>query len=236
MLARYINGVSDRYWSYRFVFVPETIGAVAYSAINQVAMRSIDIGLVITTVGGPGKFSYKQSWDGSHFINKLVEKVFTKNGYDFSTHKFDIHGSDERQYSSPGFRINCVSICKDKYYDYQQYHSSLDNLDFVKSQHIATSLHLYIDLFHELEKIKICRRSEPHGEVMLSKHNLYPDLGGHQVPNSKTLNKQDLTLWLLFLTDGKNTVDFIAQKLEMPKKEIEKTYAILEKNGIVEPV
>ena len=61
----------------------------------------------------------------------MVEEVFKKNNINFIKYPFDIHGSDERQYSSQGFRINCVSITKDKYYEYHFYHPSIDNLEFV---------------------------------------------------------------------------------------------------------
>ena len=79
-------------------------------------MKSIDTGLVISCVGGPGEFSYKQSFNKNHYINSLTEEVFREEGIKFSTYPFDIHGSDERQYSSQSFRINTVTICKDKYY------------------------------------------------------------------------------------------------------------------------
>ena len=72
-------------------------------------VKNIDFGMIVTNVGGPGNFSYKQSWNSSHFINSLTEKVLEKTKEDYVVYPFDIHGSDERQFSSPGFRINCIS-------------------------------------------------------------------------------------------------------------------------------
>jgi len=123
-------------WSYRFVWIPETIGAIAYCAMNEKAVREIDAGLVVTTVGGPGTLGYKQSWQKDHYINSLIEKTFCESGKEFVTYPFDIHGSDERQFSSQGFRINMATVCKDRYYEYPQYHTSLDDLSFVNGRQI----------------------------------------------------------------------------------------------------
>lgn len=150
-LARYIAGLKNRHWSYRIVFVPETIGAIAYCACNEAAMKAIDIGLVITTVGGPGKFGYKQSFDPLHPINAMIEDVLAETGTEFITYPFDIHGSDERQYSSQGFRINAATICRNRYYEYAYYHSSFDDLSFVTAKQIAETLEIYVRLIDRLE-------------------------------------------------------------------------------------
>ena len=97
--------------------MPETIGAIAYCYLNKNKLKDILMGLVITTVGGPGSFSYKQSWEKDHVINKVIEEVLKEEKKDFVIHPFDIHGSDERQFSSPGFSINMSSLFKDKYYE-----------------------------------------------------------------------------------------------------------------------
>lgn len=214
-LARHIAGLKDRHWSYRIVFVPETIGAIAYCAQNETAMKHIDTGLVITTVGGPGKFGYKQSFDPTHPVNAMIEAVLTEAGVEFITYPFDIHGSDERQYSSQGFRINAATICRDRYYEYPFYHSSLDDLTFVTAQQIAETLALYVRLIDKLEARGIYRNRIPHGEVMLSRHDLYPATGGAQLPELGGRSELDLILWLLFLCDGKLDLDCIAARLRV---------------------
>ena len=232
-LARYLTTKRDLKWSYRVVFVPETIGAIAYCSLNEKKMKQVDLGLVITTVGGPGKFSYKQSWNSNHFINYLTEKVLEETGNEYNIHPFDIHGSDERQYSSPGFRINCVSICKDKYYEYTQYHSSLDNLQFATAQNIKKTYDVYIKLIEMLENQRIFIRRNPHGEAMLSKHNLYSEIGGKQLPDNKKFRKEDIFLWVLFYTDGRSTESDVALKLGLPEIEITTAYQILLQRELV---
>jgi len=235
-LARQLSRTKQRKWSYRFIFVPETIGAIAYCAINKEIMKAIDIGLVITTVGGPGSFGYKQSFEQMHPINRIIESVLSETGKGFLTYPFDIHGSDERQYSSQGIGINAATICKDRYYEYKEYHSSLDNLDFTNGRQIKESLDIYLELIKRLEVRKIYRNKMPSCEVMLSKHNLYPTKGGHQLPEMNERSEIDLLLWLAFLCNGRNSIDDIAHKLKVNSSCLYPIVSHLEQKGVLEHV
>ena len=220
-LARYISNLPSRRWSYRFAFVPETIGAIAYCFLNEKKVKEIDFGFVITTCGGPGKFSYKQSFDKNHSINFLIEEVFNNLNIDYDTHPFDIHGSDERQYSSQGFRINIASVFKDKYYEYPFYHTSADDLKYVNSKNINEALEIYKMLIHKLDKLKIYKNLQPNCEVMLSQYDLYPNTGASLVPVNKTLNKLDIILWLLYYCDGNLDLENIARRLNINESILE---------------
>lgn len=231
-LARHIAGLQNRHWSYRIVFVPETIGAVAYCACNERAIRDIDMGLVITTVGGPGRFGYKKSWQGDHPINRLIEDVLKETGEDFAAYPFDIHGSDERQYSAQGFRVNVATISKDRYYEYPEYHSSLDNLSFVTGRNIRRSFALYCRLIEKLESRRVYRNTVAGCEVMLSRHGLYPADGGAQRPSLGGRSELDLLLWLLFLSDGHLSLEDIAVKLGVDTSALEPLAETLLEKGI----
>lgn len=235
-LARYLANLKHRHWTYRIVFVPETLGAIAYCALNEAAMKAIDMGLVITTVGGKGKVGYKQSWDAAHPINRIIEEVLNDAREAFLTYPFDIHGSDERQYSSQGFRINCATICKDRYYEYPEYHSSLDNLDFVTGEQIAHTLALYCRLMDKVEARKVYRNRISCGEVMLSRHDLYPASGGAQRPELGGRSELDLILWLLFWCDGKKSLQDIALILDVEEAVLEPIVAGLEEKGVLQGV
>jgi aminopeptidase-like protein/spore coat polysaccharide biosynthesis protein SpsF (cytidylyltransferase family) len=235
-LARELMARANRRYSYRIVFVPETIGAIAYCANNEKAMKQIDLGLVITTVGGPGKFGYKQSYNPDHAINRLIEEVFNEAEEDFITYPFDIHGSDERQYSSQGFRINVATISRDRYYEYPQYHSSLDNLELVTAKQIQETLILYRLLLNKLEARRIYRNCIPHCEVMLSRHDLYPVTGGAQRPELGGQSELDLILWLLFLCDGKLDIVTIACRLDVSEDVLINIADKLVGKGVLETV
>ena len=255
-LAKELSARKNLNYSYRVIFVPETIGAISYCAMNEEAMRSIDTGMVVTCVGGPGDFGYKQSFDKKHYINELIQQVFMEEGVEYITYPFDIHGSDERQYSSQGFRINVATICRDKYYEYPFYHTSLDNLDFVKAEQINKSLDLYLRLIDKLDTYKgsyepslsfdegghgssqspIYRNLFPNCEVMLSKHGLYPDTGGGMLPGQNTEEELNIILSLLFHCDGKRTLTSISSELAMPLNAIKAIGSMLEEKGILERV
>ena len=213
ILARHIARLKDRHWSYRLVFVPETIGAIAYCSRNEEAMQKIDLGLVITTVGGPGKIGYKQSWDPAHYINSLIERVLGEATDEFSIYPFDIHGSDERQYSSLGFRINTATISKDRYYEYAYYHCSLDDLCFVRAEYVFETLSIYKSLIREIEALQIYKNTLPRCEVMLSRHGLYPKHGGALRPKLEERAELDIILWLLFFCDGHQPLHVVAERL-----------------------
>ncbi|HEY9070143.1 MAG TPA: DUF4910 domain-containing protein [Candidatus Ozemobacteraceae bacterium] len=172
-----------RNFGYRFIFVPETLGALAYCANNEAAVKDLMGALVVTGVGGPGSFSYKQSFQKEHFLNGMVEDTLNELHRAFLTYPFDIHGSDERQYSSPGFRINTVTISRDRYYEYPEYHSSLDNLEFVRPEYLLSCYEAYLRLLEKMDQNLVFIRTEPHGEPRLGARGLYPETGGGSGPN-----------------------------------------------------
>ena len=234
-LAKELLNKKNLIRSYRIIWVPETIGAIAYCASNEEIMNKIDTGLVVSCVGGPGQFGYKKSYNSMHSINTVIEKVFVEEGIDFISYPFDIHGSDERQYSSQGFRINIASITKDKYYEYPFYHTSYDNLNFVKAEYIHESLRLYLKVLDKLNNEPIYETFFPNCEINLSKHNLYPKIGGGQIPK-KSVNKLDLILWLLWKCDGKNGIYGISKQLGVPYPELIEIATELEKKQILKKV
>ena len=217
-LARNIVKQNLCNYSYRFVWVPETIGAIAYCAYNQDVIKNIKTGLVVTTVGGPGKFGYKQSLDERNRLNSIIEQVFEKNSIDYVTYPFDINGSDERQYSSQGFGMNVATITKDKYYEYEYYHSSKDDLSFVRPEYIAQSLDIYVQVLSTLDKEEYYLSNIPNCEIMLSKYNLHSGIGGDRLPNFKKYSELDLIRWLMLLSDGETSIGEISDKLDIDCK------------------
>ena len=199
--------------SYRFIIVPETIGAIAYLSKNEEDMKKICGGFILTCVAGPGKsYDYKKTFLGEHLIDQTVYKIFKKNNSDFILHDFDINGSDETHYSAPYFRIPMGTICKKKYYEYDYYHTSLDNLDFINSKNLVETLKLHLEVIGEIDKIssneleknfepKIKQNNNdencylslnPYCEPMLSKRGLYPTIGGSIKQKAHDFEKEHL--------------------------------------------
>ena len=222
--------------TWRIIFVPETIGAITYCAENEDVMKNINAGFVVTTVGGPGPIGYKQSYDVSHPINTMIEDVFLEDRVEYLTYPYDFHGSDERQYSSIGFRINVASITKDKYYEYDYYHTSLDNLKFVRGHSICESLHYYRKAVRRLDGDIVFRNRYPNGEVMLAKFGLYPEDGAGLNPGMKPDEVLDIRMKLLFFMDGSVSVGRLANLIDAPVEIIYQECILLERYSIIERI
>ena len=120
--------------------MPETIGPIAYLSKHENHLSNISGGFVLTCLGGPSNFSYKSTFLENHRIDQIVQDALDELKIQFQKFPFSIRGSDERQFSSPGFRIPMGVLCKDKFHEFDYYHTSLDNLDFIVLLPTLTSL------------------------------------------------------------------------------------------------
>jgi len=216
-LARDLLKKGKPQFSWRFVFVPETIGAIAYLQHNESIMKKLLGGLVVTTCGGPGPLGYKETFLGDHLVDRAIRLAFRDRKAEPIRYPFVPDGSDERQYSSPGFRIPVASVTKDKYYEYSQYHTSLDNLDFVNGAQIVQSLAIYRDVIRVLDGNARYCSTAPWGEPQLSQRDLYPATGGGINQPSSTgwdgvTTDIDAIMWVLFLSDSESDLVTIAEQ------------------------
>lgn len=231
--------------TYWFLIAPETIGALVWLSRNESVARNITGGFLPSTVAGPGSFGYKRTFLGNSIIDRVVRQTFRELRLDYIEYPFDINGSDERQFSSPAFRIPMGTICKDKYYEYTFYHTSLDNLEFISADALIQSLKLYILAIEKLEMNRTYRSLSPYGEPMLGKRGLYPKLGGsikqqaanlhlahedrpYDVSEERVLygSELDAIRWVLFYSDGQTSLLDIAEKTALPMRQL---YEVAEK-------
>ncbi len=235
-MAKELLNESNLFYTYRIIWVPETIGAIAYSFFNEKNIKAINHGLEVTTVGGRGSIGYKQSFDSSDILNLIIEEVLKNENIDYIKYPFDIHGSDERQFSSIGFRINMPLITKDKYYEYDYYHSSLDDLNYVSGKDINKTLNLYLKTIKTFEKESLYVNKLNFCEAMLSKYDLYPKLGAAQLPSKKVSSDKDIILWLLHLCDGKYSISQISKKIGVSKNKIVVVADMLCAKGLLQKI
>lgn len=217
--------------SYKFVIAPETIGVIAYLNQNETEIKKVNGGFVITTVAGKGKFGYKNSFLENSIIDRVVKKTFQELNQKYIHYDFDIYGSDETHYSAPFFRIPIGTICKDKYYEYDYYHTSYDNLDYISAESLIETLKLYILSIEKLEMNFKYKSLIPYCEPMFGKRNLYPKIGGQikqsvAEGNDYDINEMDCMLWLMFYCDGEHDILSISEKTNLPVNHL---YRVAEK-------
>lgn len=200
-LAKHLTSMSLDY-SYRFLFVPGTIGSITWLCLNEPYVSRIKHGLVAACLGDSGKFTYKRSRRGNAEIDRAVMNVLKNSGNAYETIDFIPYGYDERQYCSPEFNLPVGCLMRTPYGHYPQYHTSADNLEFVQPKSLADSLSLYLSIFNVLENNKAYSNRNPKCEPQLGRRGLYQMTGGQKDKKLKEL----AMLWVLNLSDGSNTL------------------------------
>ena len=215
-LARHLDGIQAKggklRHSYRFLFIPGTIGSITWLALNEAKAKNIKHGLVVVCVGDAGNYSYKTSRQGDALIDRAAKHVLTFEKDAFNLIEFYPYGYDERQYCSPGFNLAVGSLSRSTHGKFPQYHSSADDLSFVSGKQIAESLEVYIKVLDVLENDAVMINQNPKCEPRLGKRGLYGNVGAtvHRATFEMAL------LWTLNLTDGQHSLLDIAQRSKMP--------------------
>ncbi|GAA6618006.1 DUF4910 domain-containing protein [Scytonema sp. NUACC26] len=217
-LAKHLSQLSPSY-SYRFLFIPGTIGSITWLALNEVNVDKIKHGLVVTCVGDPGKSHYKKSRRGNADIDKAVIHVLKHSNQDYEIMEFSPYGYDERQFCSPGFNLPVGCFMRSPHGTYPQYHTSADNLELVKPQYLADSFSKILSVLQIVENNKKYLNQNPKCEPQLGKRGLYSAIGGQ----TDTKKNEMAMLWILNLSDGEHTLLDIAEKSSLEFDLIKKT-------------
>lgn len=206
-LARHLWRRARRH-SFRFLFVPGTIGAITWLALNEAVVPLVKHGLVLTGVGDGGHLTYKKSRRGDADVDRAAVHVLARRGQPFSVEAFAPYGYDERQYCSPGFNMPVGCLMRSPWGRYPEYHTSADNLDFVRPAALADSFSVCADIIDLLERNRRYVNLSPKGEPQLGTRGLYDPIGGS--PDSKAA--QLAMLWVLNLSDGRHSLLDIAER------------------------
>lgn len=206
-LAKILSATTNRKYSYRFLFVPGTIGSIAWLSKNEKSAGRIKNGLVAVCVGDHGPFTYKKSRQGDAEIDKACEHVLHHVAPESSIVEFSPYGYDERQYCSPGFNLAVGSLSRSSHGKYPQYHTSEDNLEFINSTCLEESLEIYQEVLSVVEKNSVYINQQQKCEPRLGKRNLYRELGA-----SNNKESEMALLWVLNFSDGGNSLLDIAER------------------------
>lgn len=203
----------DRHYTYRFIFVPETIGTIYY--LSQHGLRFKDelaAGFVVTCVGDPGRFTYKKSRRGDSLPDRATLAVLGQTDGEVVIEDFFPGGSDERQYCSPGFDLPVGSLMRSRYGTYDEYHTSGDDKDFVSFEAMIETGDKFLEVIDLMERNDYYVNQLPYGEPQLGKRGLYPTLGS-QKAHADTVQAM---MWLLNLCDGHHDLIDIVERSGMP--------------------
>lgn len=229
-MAQLLTGMERRY-SYRFLFIPGTIGAISWLALNREAAGRVRHGLVLTCVGDAGAFHYKKSRRGNAEIDCAATHVLKHRSEPYEVVEFSPYGYDERQYCSPGFNLPVGCLMRSVWGTFPEYHTSADNLDFIQPASLARSLDVCMQIVSILENNRRYISLNPYCEPQLGKRNLYKSTGGDSIGSE--INAR---LWVLNLSDGEHSLLEIAERSGIPFSTVGEAARVLSLAGLLSPV
>ncbi|MGH7606797.1 MAG: DUF4910 domain-containing protein, partial [Gemmatimonadales bacterium] len=235
LLARHLLAAeAPRRYTYRFLFIPGTIGSITWLARNDAVIPRIRHGLVLAGVGDRGGIlHYKRSRRGDAAIDRAAEHVLRHQGIS----DFTPYGYDERQYCSPGYDLPVGCLSRTPYGQYAEYHTSADDLAFVGPEALAASYEAGLAIFDVLESNATYLNRHPRGEPQLGRRGLYgappaPVPGGAR-PQPRV--DEWALLWVLNLSDGGHSLLDIAERADKPFGAIRRAAELLVAHDLLVP-
>ncbi len=221
---------SQPYYSYRFIFIPGTIGAITWLAQNEAGLHRIKYGMVTALLGIDSVFTYKRSRIGNSRIDQIVEYVLSQSGRDHNIIDFIPYGYDERQFCSPGFNLPVGNITRIPFGEYPEYHTSGDNFNLISEKGLVDSFNMFQKIIKHIEADRKFLNLFPKGEPQLGRRGLYDNIGGRN--DSKTL--QLAFLWVLNYSDKHHTLTDIIRLSGLNTEMIIEAAGLLEKQGLIQ--
>ncbi len=261
MLVKYLQNYKNNY-SIRFLFIPETIGAITWLHINERNISKIKHGLIATCLGDSGNLTYKKTRSSNEEIDKTVVNVLKKSDKKFRVLDFFPWGSDERQFCSPEFNLPIGSLFRSIYgtNEFPEYHTSGDNLNFMSVKSLTESFSTYLSILFELEndfhlqsdKSNLSKNLITHNkketsksvkylnlnpkcEPQLGKRGIYHQIGG-QESTMKERKMEFEILWILNLSDGNNSIQDISKRSGIPLKDLQSSIKILINSKLLQKI
>jgi len=214
-LAKWLLSLTSRRYTYRIVFLPETIGSITYISRNLDSLQqNVEAGFVITCVGDNRTYSYLASRNGNTLADRVAKHVLKHHYPEYISYSFLDRGSDERQYCSPGVDLPVCSIMRSKYAEYPEYHTSLDDLSIISPEGLEGSLSVYKKCLSLLENNKLMVNNVK-CEPQLGPRGLYPTLS---TKNSGIAVRNMMNF--LAYSDGKYDLIAIADLINTPASEL----------------
>jgi aminopeptidase-like protein len=229
-LASLLGERRSRY-THRFLFIPGTIGSITWLARNADRVGRIRHGMVLACVGDPGRLTYKRSRRGDAEIDRAVAHVLASSGRPHALEDFSPYGYDERQFCSPGFNLPVGCLSRTPYARYPQYHTSADDLELVRPEHLQDSLEVCWEVLRVLDGNRRYTNLNPMCEPQLGRRGLYGSIGGR----SDAEERQMAMLWVLNLSDGDHSLLDVAGRSGLPFGLVAEVAGTLQEAGLLAP-
>ncbi len=230
-LAKELAGRARRY-SYRFLYMPGTIGPIAWLAENESRAERIKHGLVLAVLGDSGPSTYKRSRRGDAEIDRAVAHVLEHSGDEYRVLDFAPTGYHERQFCSPGFNLPVGCLMRTPHGEYPEYHTSADNLDLVRPESLADSLTKCRAAIKILEHNRRFENLNPKCEPQLGRRGLYRAVSGGQNADAAA----EALLWVLNFSDGRHNLLDIAERSGLEFSTVERSAHALVEHDLLRPV
>ena len=219
----------QNYYSYRILFMPETIGAIAYLSLNYSYLKNTVVsGYILTCLGDSNKWSFLPSRTGITLSDKVALRTLNQSNIQFTKFSYLDRGSDERQFCSPLVDLPFCSVMRSKYGTFDVYHTSGDDLSFISEVGLEESLQFYIRIIESFEKNRIPKSLVP-CEPMFSKRMLRGTIGGSTHEDMESLNLSHLVA----LADGNFDYEALVEVLNLPLEKIKSMCALLVEQKIM---
>ncbi len=218
--------------SYRLIFIPATIGAIAWLSLNRDGLHRVTDGLVLALLGHGDRLTYKRSRRGSARIDTAVQHALRHSGTPHDVVDFAPYGYDERQFGSPGIDLPMGCLMRTPNGQYPEYHTSADDLSLVTPDALQSSFQLCVDTLAILEDDRRYRAREPYCEPQLGRRGLYRAYG--RDPGFEIL--QRAILWVLNQSDGQHTLLDIADRAGLPFSVIRRAADVLVEHQLLAPI
>ena len=231
-LAKWLSELKVRRYTYRFIFIPETIGSIIYLSKNYIHLKKkVFAGFSISCVGDDRSYSYLPSRNGNTISDKVAKHVLKWTDPDYKSYTWLDRGGDERQYCAPGIDLPIASILRTKHGEYSEYHTSLDNLDDVVTPKGLDggywALRKALELIEKNNIYKVNILCEP----QMGRRGLYPTLS-----KKNSGDQTRLIMNLISYCDGEHTLIDIAEKINLPAWDLYESIETLISHDLISPI
>lgn len=227
-LAQWIKELPKRKFTYRIIFIPETIGSITYLSRNLSKLKkNVIAGFNLSCVGDSRDYSMVETRYANTLADKVLKNVLNYHTNSYSVYSYLKRGSDERQYNSPGIDLPVVTFCRTKFGEYKEYHTSGDDMDFISADGFLGSFEVMTKCINILEH-NIKYKCSVYCEPQLGKYGLYPTIskkGGYS-------NIMSMTNFIAY-SDGKNDLIDISNRIEVPCEELISIQSKLIEHGLL---